>query len=295
VRIAVKRPSILLCELLQLPNMEIARPPRLPKLIAVCSLVGAMVGLAASNELRVGSATLLVPAPEGFALVTKDMVKLDTALDLNTPDGSKRLVSFIPESCASTAKERMPEFDRSFHIQVADDMVQSTVSQDWFLEYRAKTRALLTEVTKSDRRKLSPELQAIEKQMKDQDDVENSLGLSIDSVTFPPHQETDRVFTYSGLSRSEGDDRQPNPHTTANTVAALFVKEKVIMVLVSGGRYDLAWTRSACSNWTAAILTANTSPGDVLSMSRKELPLSIAPDRGQAKPTKQGDVLPGNR
>jgi hypothetical protein len=225
----------------------------------LCLAADAITGLAATNEVRVGSTTFFIPTPEGSAPVTKEMARLTLALDLNAASFGKRLISFIPESYAASAKEGLPDYDRSFHVEIAKDMLEARVSSDWFLDYKVKTRSLLTELTKPDQRRLPSELAGVEKRLKELDERESDLGLAIDSVTFPPHQESDRIFAYSALTRSEDNSRQATRQTTANTVAALFVKEKVIMVLVSGGKYDLAWTRAACSNWTAAILAVNDS------------------------------------
>jgi hypothetical protein len=95
-------------------------------------------------------------------------------------------------------------------------------------------------------------------------DYDVDLALSVGGVVpLPPHDESERTFAFSLITKYEMTDLEGNPvrWEASATSTVVHLRAKVVFLYAVGQKEDLEWTREVSRKWASAVIAANPSTG----------------------------------
>ena len=226
----------------------------------LCAILALQTSLCAA-EITVGSTRLVIPAPEGFSLVTSDMQPYaDFAKRFVAPQ-NEQFALFLPDDDIALAKAgEIPGSARRFVVQVPKQIVNRLVTKADFAEMKNAVKTQNEEMLK----KAESQMPGILKKMTDglSKDYEVSMKFtSLQMLPMPAHDVTDRSMAYSLMLNFNVDDGAGNiePVESASTVTFVHVKGKMLMLYVYAEKSGLEWSRAAAKAWSDQIIAQNPS------------------------------------
>lgn len=223
-----------------------------------------LTAFAADPVIHVGGTPITVPIPEGFAVVTPEMNALDTFLESIVPHTNQRLLSLVPEEIAEASTDSQFEnLERMLGIQIPRRALPDTVSSDEFVKIKKHVTTDNSKTFAQLQKKLGNITEEISGNL--EENFSGRVDLKIgEIVLLPVHHETDRIVSYTILSKTsvttEGEI-EPIENATATTVTMVHVKARIVFLYVVGKDTDLNWTRKVAREWSDAIVKLN--PSDV--------------------------------
>ncbi len=217
--------------------------------------------LAGDTTVRLGNTQMSIPSPDGFALVTTNMTRLDPFMDGFVGPDNVRLVNFIPEEFVSKAlHDEVPELVRYTSLQSYKKSVAATMTTADFNELKSSVRKQYSETFHKIEKQMPDLMNKVNKRLEGQLDAPLNLKIN-QTVPLPPHHEGERDLALSLMMNLavKSPDGQVTNGAVAMTTTFLHVRGKLLFAYVYGGGNDLEWTRQVSRDWSAAILAANPS------------------------------------
>jgi len=208
---------------------------------------------------QVGDISVNLPNPPGFVRVDSSMTATgDLIRRFVNPTMSLR-TAYIPESQAADAMmgdagtitrwcsvqyyRKFGDFNATiFHLEDMKNTHRKN-SEDKWKKMRQDLRDIQSDVNEGFR-----------------EDFDFDLALSTsDHVELEPHDDRDRVFAYSAISRhwARRETGEVDDFLSITSMAFILLKDKILTVYVFGGKDDLSWTRDLLEDWTNALIAAN--------------------------------------
>lgn len=225
-----------------------------------------LLGLGESQavEIKMGSTSLTVPAPDGFEF-----------LDGNTPYAklSERFVPaaniqyaiFLTKQDAEVAvKGGNPAPDRWFYVQASRALIDRPVTIAEFAEMKQIISTENEKILRQVEREMPDFVAKVNKGIAEDFKVDPRLSVN-QMVPLPPHLKQERAMAYSALMsvNANGPDGKPVKTDSAMTIAFAHLKGKILFFYAKGGKEDLEWTREQSKKWVEAVIAANPSVGEV--------------------------------
>lgn len=227
--------------------------------IALLIIVAPTLGLA--SPIKVGSTTIEVPVPRGFALVIPEMTQVSELQKHFTPPTNEQFAAFIAESDVPQALAgEIPRLQRRFTVQSAKSLVDRPVTQAEFVQLKRTFASDNERMFEELRNKLPDLMSKASKGVSDQ--LDTQLVIEIGGIVpFPSHYEDERSLSSSMIARNEftSADGEALIDVIAATMTLIHVKDRVLFIYAYGSKDDLDWTREASKEWIKTIVSANAS------------------------------------
>lgn len=223
-----------------------------------------------SENIMVGDTTLSLPAPEGFALLTKDTQPLYDLAQRTVASENVQFAMFIPVDEITNAKHnQLYRLPRRASVQCAKTIVQNKLTNAEF----DKLKAIMKSQNDSIIQRLNAELpKEIEKLNKDVfDTYHKQLGYSLSGVVpLPAHRDDERCLAYSMAMKGKMNNSASQAVTfeSVATVSVIHVRGKVLFLWVYAEKEGLQWSREIARHWSNALLAANPSTGAIADFER---------------------------
>lgn len=242
--------------------------------IVVAALFCLVPVIGAADIASVGGVSVVIPAPEGFAAVTRNMAALYEYQKQLVAPGSEELAAFIPEGDVPAAlKERIPDLSRRFSAQTSKKNSNAIASLADFANLKVFAKSKNEELTKTVQRSL-PGLTADRNAV-----ITKKFGaeFSVSPLGMVPlafHDESDRTLAWSAFVKGTTSDAEGKTTLSVNVVTTTLVllNGKVLHLYCFGDQGDLEWSREASKRWADAIVAANPTTLE----SGVKQPLSLA-------------------
>ncbi len=217
--------------------------------------------LPAPVTVNIGGTPLVIPTPTNFAPVTPKMEMVNTLLDSLVPPSNTRLTAFIAESEVGAATQGLiPDLTRSFSVQTLKQLSGSTVTKADFDRMKSALRKQMDQMMQMVE-KQAPGLMENLNKNRDRQFAGDVRLKSLQSVPFPPHEETERSLAFSMIVNSgvAGASGKSEKFVSAVTGTMVHLKGKILYLYATGDERDLTWTRKISKGWVAAVVAANPS------------------------------------
>ncbi|TXK62300.1 hypothetical protein [Alkalisalibacterium limincola] len=235
--------------------------------VILATLLLAVSGVAAATTARIGTTEFTVPAPEGFAPATADMVPLYPLLETFVADTNGELASFLSQADAARAMQgEIPEMSRRFSAQYPLAAADATLSTRDFAEVRQAVAAENAEIARTIHEKFPNLMDRANEGLSQLSDTAAVMSIS-ELVPLPAHEDDERRHSYSAYVTLQITDDAGNSTPFVSVVNATLVhlRGKLLILYAFGGEDDLEWAREAGAAWTDAVVSANPgTPGSSL-------------------------------
>jgi hypothetical protein len=219
--------------------------------------------VAGAVDIEVGSTRLLIPAPDGYALLTDEMQPYAGLIKRSVPPQNVQHALFVvEEDAAIAAKGQIPLPKRLFSVQSLRDLAYRPMTTNDFAQLKRSTRSENEQLAGLVEEKMPGLIRDFNEGVAKDYDIDVALS-SCKALPFPPHFESDRALAFSmivtyGMGGADGSQESFDKSVTMTLV---HVRAKVICLAVAGPREEREWTRAAAREWTERILSANPSTG----------------------------------
>lgn len=228
---------------------------RIP-LALLCALLSAH---AYAGSIQVGTTTIEVPAPPGYARVVPEMEELNTLAKKFTPPTNTSLALFISEDAVPGALAGdIPDLTRRFSIQVMNKLLTRNVGASDFLALKQSIKASNEKTYEAVKQQLPGLLTKASADLSEYYDTTFLMKVG-GLVPLPVHHEDAHSIASSTIARYEYDYGGGNKEVdiVAGTNTILHVNGRVIFLYAYGRKDDLEWTRLVSKDWANAIVVAN--------------------------------------
>lgn len=215
-----------------------------------------LAGKAAAAPVMLGSTSIEIPAPEGYAEVTPQMTAIWPVVEAAQGDNHV-LAMFIPESEKKDALAgKVVNLDRNINIQTRRRLEAPTFTPEFFGQVKTQVREMLR----------SRQASAIQAKELERFNGNLSKAAKIDlqlaekeNVALPPHVDGADRFAWSELSVMEGKmpDGSTQRQRVTQTATMTIVRGKIVSFYVTGDENDLEWSRTMAAKWIDAVFAAN--------------------------------------
>ena len=216
-----------------------------------------------ADVFDVGGETVVVPDPNGFVRVNKNMVMLRRYLkQVAAADTSNdTLAVYIRESIVPAAMEgRIPELKRWCIVKVPNSLRNTTINTNIFAEYKKVVKQHYKRVLE----KLGPQMREASAKMSEGVSGEFDLDISIDSGQVVPlavHHDSENSIAHSMFMESKVTvGKQESSEVISATTESVNVSGRLLNLYVYGEKEDLKWTRTASRDWATRTLQRNDPP-----------------------------------
>ena len=218
-------------------------------------------------EITVGSTTFDIPAPEGFAPVTKEMQPYANFSKSFAGPGNTLFAVFLSEEAIAVAEEGgMPDDTRKFVIQSPTSLLRRTATKTDFEEFKKVLKTQNEEFIKKAQKQASRAIEKTTDSLAKNFDIEVKVS-SFQMIPMPAHEETDRSFAHAALIKYQFDNGAE--FEVAVTLSLVHVKGKILTLYVFAENSALEWSKAAVKTWSDDIIAANPSMGAVASAEEK--------------------------
>jgi hypothetical protein len=216
-------------------------------------------------EINLGGTRLVIPAPEGYSLITSDMQPFADYAKRFVPPQNEQFAQFLTTAdTAEAARGKIPQYKRWFAVQAAKATIQPFITASDFGKLKRAITFQNGEILKKAEKEMPGIAEKINKGIKD--DYKADLNFSFNQMLpFPPHHESDRAVAFSMLMKMNATDQDGKQGVVEMTVTVTLIhlKGKVLFLYANAEKSGLAWCRAESRKWMEAIISANPSTGEV--------------------------------
>lgn len=225
-------------------------------LAVLCALLPAC---AFAGLIQVGTTSIEVPVPHGYARVVPEMEELNTLAQKFTPPTNTSLAIFIHEEAVPGALAGdTPDLSRRFSVQVMNKLITRNVGASDFMALKQSIKASNEKTYEAVKQQLPGLLKQASTDLSQYYDTTFLMKVG-GLVPLPVHHEDAYSIASSTVARYEydygGGDKELDIVAGTNTI--LHVNGRVIFLYAYGRKEDLEWTRAASKEWAKAIVAAN--------------------------------------
>ena len=236
----------------------------------LCLLIVTMPCPLVAEEIHLGETSLTIPAPEGFALLTKDIQPLYDLAQRTVSSENVQFAMFIPaEELPSAREHQLTSLPRRASVQSAKAIIQHTVTNAEFDSLKESIKSLNDATMKQLNAELPKEIEKLNKDVLDT--YHRKLGYSVAGIVpLPAHRNEERCLAYSMAMKGQINNAAGAavPFENVATVSALHVRGKVLFLWVYAEKEGLQWSRELARHWSDAVLEANPSTGEIAALER---------------------------
>jgi len=220
-----------------------------------------ITGSAYAETFSVGGKELVIPSPQGFSRVTKQMDAVyRMSLQMVDPKNDQLAYYISDSDIPSAMAGELPSLDRTFLLKVNKQLKNMVVGLKDFAELKSMTKRQNKEILESVKSQIPGLMKGTSEGISKEFDVDFVLQIS-QMIPLDPHYEADNSLAYSmyinyGVS-AEGTKEEMIVSATTTFVN---VSGKVLFLFCYGPQADLEWTRSASKSWTEKVMVSNTQP-----------------------------------
>ena len=233
-------------------------------LLSACALA-LMSPLAGATEIVIGDTHLSIPAPAGFAPVTRDMKPYAEFAQRFVPETNEQFALFLsPADAAEAAKGGMPVPERKFYVQTAKALIQPFVGAADFAKLKDAIKTQNADYMKKVEAQMPGMMKKLSQGISDDYQVDVNL-LVTQMLPFPPHYESERALGYSMLVKYSSNDANGKvvPFEGIATATFVYVRGKVLFLYANAEKDGLKWSRTESRKWAEMVIAANPSEGEV--------------------------------
>lgn len=222
-----------------------------------------------AERFQVAQTTLEIPAPQGFVLVTPEMVEVfDYSRLVDEADLLNENMAFYISAAEAPAalQGELPELTRNFTLKVNRNLKEAVVGSANFSELKKATQREYQQIINQLKAKDPGIYQRLNKGVQEQFDLESAIEVS-QLVPFETHYETPQALAVSmyltinvPLEEEGEDEAETKEDISAATATVMNVGGKLLFLFCYAPQEDLEWTRTASQAWTENIIAANAAP-----------------------------------
>ena len=207
---------------------------------------------------------LSIPAPPGYALVTDDMKPYAQLVMRFVPPGNQQFALFVSTTDAAVAAQGvLPKAERRFVVQSAKELIPFTFTIADFAELKRTLKSQNAEILKEVQANSPALFASVNKGIIE--DYKKDPNISLNQmVPFAAHYETESALAYSTLMRLNGNDKNGQPYVWVGVTTStdVYLKGKVLFLIVYAEEKGMEWSRTASKEWAEMIVAMN-SPSKV--------------------------------
>lgn len=231
------------------------------KKISVAIFLLIFVGSAYAEIFKIGDKELVIPSPQGFSRVTKQMDAV-YRLGLQMADSKNDLLAYyISDTDIPTAMAgEIPSLERYFLLKVNKQLKNMVVGSKDFAELKDITTRQNKEIFESIKSQIPSLMKGASDGVSKEFNIDFAMEIS-QMVPLDPHYETNNALAYSmyinyGVS-AEGAKEELIVSATATFVN---VSGKVLFLYCYAPQDEIEWTRTASKSWAEKVMDSNTQP-----------------------------------
>jgi hypothetical protein len=231
------------------------------KIILLLVLFLGISSWAGDVNINAGGTTMVIPPPDGFQIVPKDLSGLDLYFAKMVAPQNFRFVSFVSTSDVAAIRNGVtPAYIHNVSVQTNLKLVNHSATRQQFEETKHSLRTENEEIMKKVEKELPNALDKANKGIEEAFKANPNMKFK-GMAMLPPHDEGDRQLAFSMLVNitAANPDGTTTNFTGTVTTTFLFTKAKIFFTYVYGTKDELDWTRQVAKQWASAILAANPS------------------------------------
>lgn len=219
-------------------------------------LVSSLVLADALNAFSIGEKTIHIPAPDGYTLVSSDMVAIN-AMNESLQDTLNDLVAtYIQNEETGTALAGvLPEMKRSYSVKVNKELKNEHFAESDFLEMQD----IIEQQNAGTFEQIEYEINRINEQdglESDDLDINNALQIS-KIIPLEVHSKNPHDFAHSMYINYGPEADSTEDNVVAATLSYVNIKGTVLFMYAFAPQHELDWTQDSSSQWINSTLAAN--------------------------------------
>lgn len=238
----------------------------------VIALTALIPALGQSVEVDIGGTRINIPTPAGYTQVTNKMQPYADFAKRLVPSTNVEVASFILNAdVPSVSKGGLATSGKRAYVQVVKSVQDQFVTKADFEDLKRSVQRENDEIIRKVEKEIPGMMDKVSKGLAK--DYNANLSLNLNSIVpFPPHEDTNRTFSYSLLINMSASGGTASKTNTEGVVTATFVhvRGKLLNLYLTGDKSELQTNRTAASAWATHLLATNPSTGEIASKEDKK-------------------------